>query len=77
MADAQRQLVVRTFATANGDVERTAKMLGMGADQVRSQLLTLLEGEDGRAAAAARRPAPGAAAPAGDTAPRAKLAKKK
>src|SRR5687768_13199246 len=32
MADAQRQLVVRTFASANGDPERTAKMLGMSAN---------------------------------------------
>jgi DNA-binding NtrC family response regulator len=76
MADAQRQLVVRTFATANGDVERTAKMLGMDADQVRTQLLTLLEGGDGRGAAA-RRPTPNASAAAAEAAPRAKPAKKK
>jgi DNA-binding NtrC family response regulator len=43
MADAQRQLVVRTFATANGDPERTAKMLGMSADDVRREVRALLD----------------------------------
>ena len=47
MQDAQRQLVVRTFATANGDVTRAAKMLGMGVDDVRRQLLALLDGGAG------------------------------
>jgi DNA-binding NtrC family response regulator len=44
MADAQRQLVVRTFATANGDPERAAKMLGMSADDVRREIRALLDG---------------------------------
>ena len=44
MADAQRQLVVRTFATANGDPERAAKMLGMTADDVRREIRALLDG---------------------------------
>jgi DNA-binding NtrC family response regulator len=44
MADAQRQLVVRTFASANGDPERTAKMLGMNTDDVRRELLALIGG---------------------------------
>jgi transcriptional regulator with PAS, ATPase and Fis domain len=43
MQDAQRQLVLRTFATANGDVVRAAKMLGMDADDVRRELLALLD----------------------------------
>lgn len=53
MADAQRQLVVRTFASVNGDPERTAKMLGMSAEDVRRELLTLINGtppENGRRA---------------------------
>jgi DNA-binding NtrC family response regulator len=44
MADAQRQLVLRTFANANGDTERAAKMLGMDANDVRAELLSLLHG---------------------------------
>jgi len=44
MADAQRQLVLRTFASANGDPERTAKMLGMSADDIRRELRALLDG---------------------------------
>jgi len=43
MQDAQRQLVLRTFATANGDVARAAKLLGMETDDVRRELLALLE----------------------------------
>jgi DNA-binding NtrC family response regulator len=42
MQDAQRQLVLRTFATANGDADRAAKMLGMNPDDVRRELLALL-----------------------------------
>ena len=64
LADAQRQLVLRTFANANGDAERAAKMLGMQAADVRRELLLLLDGghgaggpaapaENGRAGAAA------------------------
>jgi len=54
MADAQRQLVLRTFANANGDVDRAAKMLGMQANDVRRELLALLNSSaadaNGRAA---------------------------
>src|SRR4051812_8084794 len=50
MSDARRQLVLTTFASNNGDVARTAKMLGVAADEVRNDLLSLLNGEtDGRA----------------------------
>lgn len=44
MQDAQRQLVLRTFATASGDAARAAKMLGMETDDVRRELLALLDG---------------------------------
>ena len=43
MADVQRQLVLRTFANASGDAERTAKTLGMRPEDVRRELLALLE----------------------------------
>jgi DNA-binding NtrC family response regulator len=77
MADAQRLMVLRTFATANGDVERAAKMLGMGGEEVRAELLALLGGgEGGKSAAAVRRPTPSASA-AAEASPRPKPAKKK
>src|SRR5687767_13852468 len=42
MADAQKLLVLRTFASANGDPERTAKMLGMNVADVRREMLALI-----------------------------------
>jgi DNA-binding NtrC family response regulator len=45
VADARRQLVLRTFASAGGDVVRTAKLAGLSVDDVRNELLTLIEGE--------------------------------
>src|SRR5690242_6152930 len=38
IADARRQLVLRTFASTGGDGERTAKMLGLSAQEVRAEL---------------------------------------
>src|SRR5215212_277473 len=43
-AEARRQLVLRTFASTSGDAARTAKMLGLPEDDVRSELLLLLNG---------------------------------
>jgi DNA-binding NtrC family response regulator len=79
MQDAQRQLVLRTFATANGDAERAAKMLSMNADDVRRELLALLNAPssaDDNGRVVRRTPAASAAAteaPAG----KAKTVKKK
>jgi DNA-binding NtrC family response regulator len=47
MADAQRQVVLRTFANANGDTERAAKTLGMQPEEVRRELMLLLESGSG------------------------------
>jgi DNA-binding NtrC family response regulator len=44
VADARRQLVLRTFASTGGDVVRTAKILGVGEGDVRSELLALVGG---------------------------------
>jgi transcriptional regulator with PAS, ATPase and Fis domain len=56
VADARRQLVLRTFASTGGDVVRTAKILGVGEGDVRSELLALVggvaEGVQGGAGAA-------------------------
>jgi DNA-binding NtrC family response regulator len=53
VADARRQLVLRTFASTGGDMARTARMLGLTTADVRSELLTLLNGADAAAASAA------------------------
>src|SRR3954471_15424141 len=42
MSDARRQLVLTTFASTNGDPERTAKVLGVTAEEVRRDLLALI-----------------------------------
>jgi DNA-binding NtrC family response regulator len=58
VADARRQLVLRTFASTGGDVARTARMLGVAATDVHAELLSLLNG----AAAGGTPAADGAAA---------------
>jgi DNA-binding NtrC family response regulator len=47
VSDARRQLVLRTFASTAGDVERTAKVLGVPADEVRRDVLSFLNPEIG------------------------------
>jgi DNA-binding NtrC family response regulator len=47
VSDARRQLVLRTFASTGGDVERTAKVLGVTADEVRRDVLSFLSPEIG------------------------------
>jgi DNA-binding NtrC family response regulator len=44
MSDARKQLVLTTFASTNGDPERTAKVLGVSADDVKRDLLALING---------------------------------
>ena len=69
VADARRQLVLRTFASTGGDHDRTAKMLGMSLGELRSELGRLvghMNGDDQEA-----RPAP---APAPAAAPKSKAA---
>jgi DNA-binding NtrC family response regulator len=45
MADAQKLLVLRTFASSNGDVERAAKVLGMSVDDVRREIIAMASGD--------------------------------
>jgi DNA-binding NtrC family response regulator len=63
LADAKRQLVLRTFASTGGDVERAAKLLGMPTAELRVELGRLLStnGSDG-ASHAEKRPTAGAVA---------------
>ncbi|MFN2567011.1 MAG: sigma-54-dependent transcriptional regulator [Gemmatimonadaceae bacterium] len=53
VADARRQLVLKTFASTGGDVARTARMLGLGPAEVHSELLALLNGGAGAPAVTA------------------------
>jgi DNA-binding NtrC family response regulator len=45
VSDARRQLVLRTFASTGGDLERTAKVLGVSVEDVRRDVLTFLNSE--------------------------------
>jgi hypothetical protein len=44
-AEARQQLVLRTFASTQGDAERTAKVLGLSEREVRGELLSIVTGE--------------------------------
>ena len=45
VSDARRQLVLRTFASTGGDAPRTAKLLGVDADEVKRDLMALMNAE--------------------------------
>ena len=71
MADARRQLLLRTFASTDGDLIRTARLLGISAGEVETELMMIVRvgggsGEDGRRGAP-----PASASPAGKGAARA------
>ncbi|HEV7836946.1 MAG TPA: sigma 54-interacting transcriptional regulator, partial [Gemmatimonadaceae bacterium] len=54
LADTRRQLVLRAFASTNGDYARTATIVGMSASDVRAEIASLLNGNasgDGQAGA--------------------------
>src|SRR5437868_12472620 len=42
VADARRQPVLKTFASAGGDLSRTAKLAGLSIDEARGELLAML-----------------------------------
>ena len=73
LADAKRQLVLRTFASTGGDLERSAKLLGTSTGDLRGELSRLLgaNGSDG-AGRAERRPASAPASKAKKEEPKAK-----
>ena len=52
LADTRRQLVLRAFASTNGDYARTATMVGMSASDVRAEIASLLNGSAGKDGAA-------------------------
>jgi two-component system response regulator HydG len=45
VSDARRQLVLRTFASTGGDTSRTAKLLGVDAEEVKRDMLALVNAE--------------------------------
>ena len=76
MVDARRQMVLRTFASTGGDAARTAKLLGVDPADVRTDLLSLLEGTSQAAVGAGRVVAEPALEPTNGNAKK-KLAKKR
>jgi DNA-binding NtrC family response regulator len=72
LADAKRQLMLRTFASTGGDMERSAKLLGMSTSELRSDLSRLLSANGGDGARPEKRPAPAAASKAKKDEPKAK-----
>jgi hypothetical protein len=52
LADTRRQLVLRAFASTNGDYARTATMVGMTPADVRAEIASLLNGTAGDAQSA-------------------------
>jgi DNA-binding NtrC family response regulator len=72
LADAKRQLVLRTFASTGGDLERSAKLLGTSASELRNELAGLLSANGGDGARAQKRPAPAPAPKAKKEEPKAK-----
>jgi DNA-binding NtrC family response regulator len=73
LADAKRQLILRTFASTGGDLERSAKLLGTSTGELRSDLSRLLgsNGADG-GSRAERRPVSATAQRAKKEEPKAK-----
>jgi DNA-binding NtrC family response regulator len=57
LADTRRQLVLRAFASTNGDYARTANIVGMSPEDVRAEITSLLNG-NGRPVKAAAVKAP-------------------
>jgi DNA-binding NtrC family response regulator len=47
LADTRRQLVLRAFASTNGDYTRTATIVGMTPGDVRAEIASLLNGSEG------------------------------
>ena len=57
LADAKKQLVLRTFASTGGDLERSAKLLGTSTGELRAELSRLVTSNGDGGARAEKRPA--------------------
>ncbi len=74
LADAKRQLILRTFASTGGDLDRSAKLLGTSTGELRGELSRLLgpNGADGGGARPEKRPVSASPAKAKKEEPKAK-----
>ena len=73
LADAKRQLVLRTFASTGGDLERSGKLLGMSTGELRTELARVLSANGAEGGARVeKRPAPPPAPKAKKDEPKAK-----
>ena len=77
LADTRRQLVLRAFASTNGDYARTATVVGMTPADVRAEIASLLNGKatDGQGPGGAANGVPRVAKAADSSAPAGKSAK--
>ncbi|HEX9085315.1 MAG TPA: sigma-54 dependent transcriptional regulator [Gemmatimonadaceae bacterium] len=77
LADTRRQLVLRAFASTNGDSARTATVVGMTPADVRAEIASLLNGKatEGQGTGGAANGAPRVAKAADSSAPAGKSAK--
>ena len=64
LAETRRQLVLRAFASTNGDYSRTATIVGMSPEDVRAEITSLLNGNGKSEKAPVKVPARPAAPPA-------------
>ncbi|MDQ6872138.1 MAG: sigma-54 dependent transcriptional regulator [Gemmatimonadota bacterium] len=76
LADTRRQMVLRAFASTNGDYTRTATIVGMAPGDVRSEIASLLNGSE-RAGDSASSATNGAHRPARAPEPAASVSKSK
>jgi DNA-binding NtrC family response regulator len=46
LSDARRRMFLQTLSSTGGDLSRTAKLLGVGQDEVRNEMMSLLNGAE-------------------------------
>jgi DNA-binding NtrC family response regulator len=63
LSDARRRMFLQTLSSTGGDLGRTAKLLGVGEDEVRRELTSLLNGTPAETRPSAPPPPPPVAAP--------------
>jgi DNA-binding NtrC family response regulator len=61
LSDARRRMFLQTLSSTGGDISRTAKLLGVGEDEVRRELTALLDGAPAGSQAAVQASPPPAA----------------
>lgn len=69
LADARRQLMLRTFSSTSGDIARTARTLGIAESEVRAELGSLIGNGKGESNGLVKAPAPARIASAKEKGP--------